>query len=80
MNNLSDHELIRELVQSPDFKAKFAAGSEHLARIKYRNKGMFPSEILAFCVLAKALNLNRVFESGMAKGYSTECLVALHVS
>ena len=77
MNINQDTSAINRLISNPTFKADFSEGSKTIAAIRWRRKGMFPSEVLAFCVLAKHLRLSHIFESGMAMGYSTESLATL---
>ena len=77
MNINQDTSAINRLISNPTFKANFSEGSKKIAAIRWRRKGMFPSEVLAFCVLAKHLELSHIYESGMAMGYSTESLATL---
>ncbi|MFC1585854.1 hypothetical protein ACFL5V_09935 [Fibrobacterota bacterium] len=46
------------------------------AKIKYENKGIFYSEMLLFCALTKHLKVNNIYESGRARGQSTEILAS----
>ena len=59
-----------------DFFEDFHACAELVKRIPYRAKGVFPSELLSFCTLVKKCEVGRIYESGMAMGYSTEVLAA----
>jgi hypothetical protein len=77
MQATQETSAISELFSNSKFKANFSDGSEKITAIRWQRKGMFPSEVLAFCTLAKRLGLNRIFESGMAMGYSTEILTTL---
>ena len=61
-------------LDTASFFDDFHACAELAKRIPCRTKGVFPSELLAFCTLAKKCEVGRIYESGMAMGYSTEVL------
>ena len=77
MQGTQETSEISGLFSNSKFKADFSDGSEKITTIRWQRKGMFPSEVLAFCTLAKRLGLSQIFESGMAMGYSTEILATL---